>query len=585
MTGNVSHATLQVVGSVGPVAPGNLLPTTQAQLPQTADHLDLWLGILGVLVLLAVFVLAKRRLRRWLAVLLIIGGMWELTATAAHAAVLPPTPDPAKIDWNEPPATPTPAASLTQSGFSDQTLQDKTVTASVGQPITLDAHYHRSILTDLGKPLTFWLRIWRLTPTAQGRFQATKVAQQTQAKTMGPFEYDALLPFAYTPQKPAVHAIQYTTTGNTNAPTASKLAWIRAEQAATGLTITAPNVVFGTKEGSLPFTASATTTPTDATDLIAWQPSDNLTAPQLSGNPLTFTAKASDAINWDPNRDGLPATLAATAGQAHATQSLTVGGLAAIDVNGDVVSQTGLCYTAHGLTELSKQLPATHWHYRWTLISTKANSQGQLVPNYDDIQALDAFGDVKGATGDTDNLADEAVAFQAPRNSSLFQQLSQNTAAKRPRLLQLTVSGAPNGKPVTLVSNLAGFSVSKPHGELSLTSVPANLNWQLKPLDVYDRVAKPLTSTPLKVSDTRTEPGWALSATLDSKAFPFSLQIGQRGPVLSTTQPTATIASGATAAYSQTPQFTLTPTGDADQQNYQATINWTLASTVAAKGL
>ncbi len=351
---------------------------------------------------------------------------------------------------------------------------------------------------------------------------------------------------------------------------------------ATDFAINAPAVVFATKAGQLTYTATAATQAQ-----VQWQLSPNLTTAQPLANPLRFTVKPSTTINWDPHRAGLPASLTATSNTAQATAALTVGGLPAIEVDGETTSQAGFRYTTTGLTTLGAALPPTRWAWRWELISTKMSARGALVPDDNNTQALSAYGEVTGAMGETTTLSDAAVAFSIPRASGLFKQLLADTANGHPRLLRLSVSGTPNGHPVTIVSNLAGFSVTKPATTLKLTSVPEALNWTLTPLAVYDRVPQTQQpQQPLTVQDTRTQPGWQLAARLEADAaFPFTLQIGQRGPTLTAAKPAAVIASGQAATFTQTPAITLTPTGTALTQAYHATITWTLASQVTTNSL
>lgn len=592
MKTTTSTMTLPITGPDPQVAPGTIQAPHHPNLPATGAHQSLGLVMAG-LVLIALVVQRHGKRHAWW--LLLLAALYGAPQTVS-ASELPEISASQVSLWDVPPAKATMlAGTLTfgNNGFMAPTPYGDTIRTTVNTREDLTAQYGRAWLTDTFKTLTVTLRVWQVSPYVGGRYQAKLVHTDAYSEMQGVGVWNFKAPFFYTPKTPGTYFLQYTTNTTVSltdaTPVASAVSRLLVQQPTTALKITAPPIVFPST-GSPANPASATTTPSDATDRINWTASQHVELEHTSGAAVGFWGQANQIINWDAQRPGLPAALGATAGSAKAKHDFHIGGLAAIDTTFEILEQAPFAHTTQGLVETAAQLPPGRWQYDWQLVPTKKTASGlQLdLPNQ---KPLANFAGVTNPSGYTDTLSDTAVAFGLVANGALVKQLIQAASAGTPYAIQLTMQMQDTKQVYTLTSNYAGVNITKPQSMLSLI-IPQKAYFEFTRRELYDETAiapnQPMT---LSLNNRYERPNWTLSVSLAArpakKDFPFALLIGKSQRV-DYDHPAAVIQTGHTDLKDVPIDLRLLPTPQASaslDKHFAAEIVWTVAQPIDAAGL
>jgi LPXTG-motif cell wall-anchored protein len=588
-----STMTIHVKGDMPQVAKGVIQSPNHPNLPATGNQRSLPLSVAGlVMVALILFKISKRH--AWWLVFL----AFALThAQPVQAAELPQITSNQVSLWDVQPAKPTPPAhtwTFGNNGFvTPPTHYADTINTTVNTPLQLNTKYDRPWFTDTFRNLDITLTIWRVSVYAGGRYSAKVVETQKHSQEIPFAVFDFVSKFSWTPTTSGTYFMQYTTNTpislSDSTPVASGISRIFVKQATTGLKIKAPAVVFPST-GSPADQAAALTTPIDATDPINWTASEHVTLEHTAGETVGFRGQATDTINWDVNRPGLPAGLGATAGFALATHDLHIGGLAAIETSADALDLAPLKHSTQGLSETAAKLPGRRWQFEWLVTPTKLVGKN-LHLDLSKQKAMATFSGVNNASGYVDQLTDAAVAFELMPTGSLVDTLMQATSAGTPYVLQLKLQMQANSQIYTLTSNYAGISVAKPQHMLSLI-VNQKATWEFTRLQLFDETpVAPQTPITITLRDRHPQPDWTLSVSLaarpSKKEFPFTLLIGADQQV-DDDHPAAVIKTGQKDLVASAVDLRLQPTAEATtslDKQWRADIVWTVAQKINANGL
>lgn len=221
-------------------------------------------------------------------------------------------------------------------------------------------------------------------------------------------------------------------------------------------------------------------------------------------------------VNHDPNVAGIPAHFHVDAGNVTANKTVYVGGLPAYNRAMDA----GGSWSVGGLSDLVKATGSTSaWHYAWQFM----DSTGKTI-------ALPANSGVTNSSGDINNLADlnTAQPLTFAKNSSFMKQAAAATASGKSYQAQLTLTTsvsseeAANKKEVAVLSNKAELQVQPALGKLTLDQVPNFRFGNVLAKDVYAGTSaqkqRYIVSDRLKITDTRVDPGWKLTAKMTKMA-------------------------------------------------------------------
>lgn len=292
-----------------------------------------------------------------------------------------------------------------------------------------------------------------------------------------------------------------------------------------------PKVIYS----DVDYGARAIIDPVDSTDDITWQaasakdllkftPNNGRKTSLMAGNGKVDNNKPIkdsyyvNQVNRDPKVPGIPANFKVAAGNVAANKSVYVGGLPAYNRPMD----TGGSWTVGGLSDLVKATGSTSaWHYAWRFM----DSTGKTI-------ALPAASGVTNSSGDIDELANlnTAQPLTFAKDSLFMKQAAAATASGKSYQAQLTLTtsidseeeSSKKAEEVVVVSNKAELQVQPSLGKLTLDQVPnfrfgnvlakdvyAGTNAQNQPYEVSDT---------LKITDTRVNPGWKLTAKMTKMA-------------------------------------------------------------------
>ncbi|WP_208421891.1 WxL domain-containing protein [Latilactobacillus fragifolii] len=265
--------------------------------------------------------------------------------------------------------------------------------------------------------------------------------------------------------------------------------------------------------------------PTSSNDLLKFTPNNGRKTSLMAGNGEVNSDKKYvpdsyyvNQVNQNPNIPGIPAHFHVGAGRLFANKTVYVGGLPAYNQAVDV----GGSWSVGGLSDLVKATGSTSaWHYAWQFM----DSTGKTI-------ALPANSGVTNSSGDINNLADlntvQPLTFA--KNSDFMKQAADATASGKSYQAQLTLTtsvdseedSSKKAEKVVVVSNKAELQIQPALGKLSLDQVP-NFNFgNVLAKDVYvgtspqDKLYE--TSDTVKVTDTRVDSGWKLTAKMTKMA-------------------------------------------------------------------
>ncbi|MDG2979803.1 WxL domain-containing protein [Latilactobacillus curvatus] len=289
--------------------------------------------------------------------------------------------------------------------------------------------------------------------------------------------------------------------------------------------------------------AKAIVDPVDSTDDITWQaasaedllkftPNNGRKTSLVAGNGEVGSDKQYipdsyyvNQVNRDPKVPGIPANFKVAAGNVAANKGVYVGGLPAYNRPMD----TGGSWTVGGLSDLVKATGSTSaWHYAWRFM----DSTGKTIE-------LPAASGVTNSSGDIDELANlnTAQPLTFAKDSLFMKQAAAATASGKSYQAQLTLTTSVDSEEesskktekVVVVSNKAELQVQPSLGKLTLDQVPnfrfgnvlakdvyAGTNAQNQPYEVNDT---------LKITDTRVNSGWKLTAKMSKMASTTGKQL------------------------------------------------------------
>lgn len=293
-----------------------------------------------------------------------------------------------------------------------------------------------------------------------------------------------------------------------------------------------PKVIYS----DVDYGARAIIDPVDSTDDITWQaasakdllkftPSNGRKTSLMAGNGEVGSDKQYvpdsyyvNQVNRDPNVPGIPANFKIAAGNVAANKDVYVGGLPAYNRAMDA----GGSWSVGGLSDLVKATGATSaWHYAWRFM----DSTGKTIE-------LPANSGVTNSSGDINNLADlnTAQPLTFAKDSLFMKQAAAATASGKRYQAQLTLTtsvdseeeSSKKAEKVVVVSNKAELQVEPSLGKLTLDQVPNFRFGNVLAKDVYkgtNTQNQPYeVSDTLKITDTRVNPGWKLTAKMTKMA-------------------------------------------------------------------
>lgn len=363
--------------------------------------------------------------------------------------------------------------------------------------------------------------------------------------------------------------------------------------AASGISITAPNVVFE----KATYSAKAVTTPRDATGKITWNSSlKGINFLKTEGRSVEFDAGDQlDEVNTDEQAPGIPFTISAGIRNDDGTtptdnKTIYLGGLAAKNVAED----SGMSWEldGQGLADLNKSVESAEvWSYEWKYIegkTPKAFFETQGVKNY------------KGTVSDLTSLNDADHILSFAQDSAFMKTAREATENGKPFAVQVTFSttidtGDGKKETVTLSSNKAQLLVNKATGKLLLQQVP-NFDFGKLPASyIYDgtKDREPTAQDHLEIVDSRAKGGWRLSAKMSRFQSNNNHRLKFNSQLTMSTYPfeinlkdddidNYIVDSVSSEAFDLTGQLLLQPDPLADLsagETFSSTITWNLVST------
>lgn len=293
-----------------------------------------------------------------------------------------------------------------------------------------------------------------------------------------------------------------------------------------------PKVIYS----DVDYGARAIIDPVDSTDDITWQaasakdllkftPSNGRKTSLMAGNGEVGSDKQYvpdsyyvNQVNRDPNVPGIPANFKIAAGNVAANKDVYVGGLPAYNRAVDA----GGSWPVGGLSDLVKATGATSaWHYAWRFM----DSTGKTIE-------LPANSGVTNSSGDINNLANlnTAQPLTFAKDSQFMKQAAAATVSGKRYQAQLTLTtsvdseeeSSKKAEKVVVVSNKAELQVEPSLGKLTLDQVPNFRFGNVLAKDVYtgtNTQNQPYkVNDTLKITDTRVNPGWKLTAKMTKMA-------------------------------------------------------------------